>query len=85
MFWKVVKTSFSDKMRGSENITLIENEDIVYEGKKISEIFNDFFGNAVTNLIIPETEYSPIIIYGETNTVSINIKRYEKHHNIEKN
>ena len=71
-------------MRGSENITLIENEEIVYEGKKISEIFNEFFGNAVTNLNIPEAEYSPLIIEGETNTVSIAIKRYEKHPSIEK-
>ena len=83
-FWKVAKPSFSDKMRGSENITLIENEEIVYEGKKISEIFNEFFGNAVINLNIPEAEYSPLIIEGETNTVSIAIKRYEKHPSIEK-
>ena len=63
-----LKPSFSDKMRGSKNITLIENEEIVYEGKKISEIFNEFFWQR-SILNIPEAEYSPLIIEGETNTI----------------
>ena len=47
MFWKVIKPSFSDKAMSNENITLVENNEIVSEVKKICEIFNDFFSNAV--------------------------------------
>ena len=38
VFWKVVKPSFSDKIKGNENITLIENHEIINEEKKICEL-----------------------------------------------
>ena len=34
MFWKVIKPSFSDKATSNENITLVENNEIVSEVKK---------------------------------------------------
>ena len=84
MFWKVIKPSFSDKAISNENITLVENNEIVSEVKKICEIFNDFFSNAVINLNIPETEYSSTIIAGTNEIVSIAIERYEHHPSIAK-
>ena len=84
MFWKVIKPSFSDKAMRNENITLVENNEIVSEVKKICEIFNDFFSNAVINLNIPETEYSSTIIAGTNDIVSIAIERYENHPSIAK-
>ena len=50
LFWKVIKPSFSDKACGSENITLIENEEIINNEKEICGIFNNFFNAIVTNL-----------------------------------
>ena len=72
------------KILASENITLVENNEIVSEVKKICEIFNDFFSNAVINLNIPETEYSSTIIAGTNDLVSIAIERYENHPSIAK-
>ena len=50
-----MKPYFSDK---AENITLVENNEIINNENKICETFNDFFSNIVSNLNIPETEYS---------------------------
>ena len=78
-FWKTVKPLFSEKVTTSQNITLIENNIIVDDDKLVSEIFNEFFRNVVTNLNI------------ENNTGLINnniivedpvfkaVNKYEKH------
>ena len=49
-FWKTVKPFFSEKISSNENIVLIEKEEIISEDNRISELFNDFFRNAVINL-----------------------------------
>ena len=51
-FWKIIKPLFSEKCFTNENITLIEKNEIIEDDNKISEIFNDFFTNAVKNLNI---------------------------------
>ena len=43
MFWKAVKPLFSEKTVSTDNITLIENNIIISEDKKVAEIFNSFF------------------------------------------
>ena len=70
LFWKVIKPSFSDKAPKNECIILVENEEIVRDEKNICEILNNFFGNAVSNLNIPETEYSSRKIGELTDIVS---------------
>ena len=47
LFWKVIKPSFSDKVVSNENITLVENNEIISNENKICEIFNDFFSNTL--------------------------------------
>ena len=42
LFWKVIKPSFSDKAVSNVNTTLVENEEIISDEKRICEIFNDF-------------------------------------------
>ena len=42
-FWKTVKPFLSEKSKKASKITLIENEKIVSEDKKIAKIFNDYF------------------------------------------
>ena len=84
LFWKVIKPTFSDKAVSNVNTTLVENEEIVSDEKRICEIFNDFFSNTVSNLNIPETEHSSKIIDGIDDTVSIAIERYKNHPSITK-
>ena len=45
------ETVFSPKkISSNENIVLIEKDEIISEDNRISEIFNDFFHNAVASL-----------------------------------
>ena len=83
-FWKVIKPTFSDKAVRNVNITLVENEKIISDEKRICEFLNDFFSNTVYNLNIPETEYSSKIIDGIDDTVSISIERYKNQPSITK-
>ena len=56
MFWKTVKSSFSDKSNNFESITLVENDSIVSDDNEVANIFNEDFSNLVEdlNLNIPE-------------------------------
>ena len=81
LFWKVIKPSFSDKARVSGNITLVENNEIINNVTEICEIFNNFFGDIVANLNIPEIPCSPNCD-GINDTVSMAIKKYENHPSI---
>ena len=49
-FWNIVKPFFSDKVVTSENITLLENNDIFEDDENVSNIFNNFFSNVVKSL-----------------------------------
>ena len=63
----MVKSLFTDKVRTMEQITLIENDEIIYNAKDVSEVFNTFFSiavkvlniepnNAIINAIITESD-----------------------------
>ena len=84
LFWKVIKPSFSDKTISNENVTLVESEEIITDEKRVSEIFNEYFGNIVASLNIPKTECDSKIIEGINDTVSTAIKRCELHPSIMK-
>ena len=53
-FWKTVKPLLSNKVKSSEEIPLVEGEEIITEDGENAEILNKFFSNAVKNLKIPE-------------------------------
>ena len=53
LFWKTIKPFLSDKIQNSDQILLIENENVIENNNEICEIMNDFFSNIVTNLNIP--------------------------------
>ena len=57
-FWKSVKPLFNEQAVSTDTITLVESNAIVSDDAKVSEIFNQFFGSAVTNMEIPP--YEPI-------------------------
>ena len=51
-FWKTVKPIFTHKGSKSNNIILVENEEILSDTAKISEIMNDYFVNVTKDLDI---------------------------------
>ena len=87
-FWKTVKPLFSEKNVSTDNITLIENNVIVSEDKKVAEIFNCFFSNAVKNLNIDSYEHFSFDNYilckeNESDDPIITaIEKYEEHPSI---
>ena len=49
-FWKTAKSFFSDKSKNFENISLIENSNLLTDDFEIAETFNKYFQNLVTDL-----------------------------------
>ena len=49
-FWKTVKVFFCDKSNNSENISLIENDNLLPNNFEITETFRKYFQNLVPNL-----------------------------------
>ena len=82
-FWKTVKPLFSDKIKTSENITLIENNEIVNTSAKTAELFNSYFSNAVKLLNIVRDEKLVINSY-DTDPILDAIKTFEEHPSIMK-
>ena len=56
LFWKTIKPYFSNKAVNNENMTLIENDEIVTNEKEISEIFNKYFIHVVASLEITKKD-----------------------------
>ena len=50
MFWKKVKSFFSNKSNNFENISLIEKGKLLSDDFEIAETFNNYFQNLVPNL-----------------------------------
>ena len=60
-FWDTVKPFLNDKgSHGHENITLLEDGEIIREGYKISEIFNDHYVNIIKNITGKKQEESQV-------------------------
>ena len=53
MFWKTVAPLFSNKSKASNKITLPENEKLITNDQKSSEVFNNYFNSIVEELNIP--------------------------------
>ena len=51
-FWKIIKSFFSDKSSNSENISLIENGNLLTDDFEIAETFNKYVQNLVPNLYL---------------------------------
>ena len=49
-FWKTVKSFFSNKSNSFENMSLIENGNLLTNDLEIAETFNKYFQNLVPNL-----------------------------------
>ena len=53
-FWKTFKVFFSDKMKSSDEIILVEKEQIISKDDETVTIFNDYFSTLVTKLKIKQ-------------------------------
>ena len=51
-FWQIVKPLFSEKVNTSENITLVDNNNIISSEIEIAEKLITFFSNTVKELNI---------------------------------
>ena len=80
-FWKTVKPFFSEKSVTTENITIVDKNEIYEDDEKVSEIFNDFFSNAVNNLNIPKY-VSLIQDSDESDPIMKAIIKYNNHDSI---
>ena len=84
-FWKTVKPLFSEKTVSSQNIILIDSSITVKDDQDVSELFSDFFNDAVKNLDINMNKnvISSDIIK-ETDPISLAINKYKNHPSIKK-
>ena len=80
-FWKNVKPFFKENTTTKEKIILYDNNEIHDDDLKVANIFNDYFGNAVTNLDIPTI---PTISINKVDIDPLlqSIKKYDTHPSI---
>ena len=81
-FWKTVKPFLSDKSVKSSKITLIAEDGIITDDKKIAETFNTFYTNIVTNLKIPEYKDQEFIDNCIADPISTILAKYKNHPSI---
>ena len=83
-FWALNKPFFSDKGNFSNNIILIENDEIINDPTDVANVLNDFFKNAVHKLNIA----TPIEHITDTDDlvdpIEIAIQKYKNHPSIKK-
>ncbi len=53
-FWDAVKPMISDKYKGSNEITLLENSTIVNDGIQVANIMNDYYVNITKDIGSPD-------------------------------
>ena len=83
-FWKSVKPLFNEQAVSTDTITLIENNIMVSDDGKVSEIFNDYFGNAVKNLDIPPYVPPQENTVPSDDTIRSIIEKYKNHPSVMK-
>ena len=77
-FWKTVRPNFSDKDNKSSKITLVENNIVIADKKRVSELMNKYFINITKNLNLK----APII--NTTDDIQSLTKNYDNHISIRK-
>ena len=81
-FWKTMKPFFSEKCVSKEKITLVEDNEIYEDDKRISEIFINFFSDAVKNLNIEVNTDILLDDQNEMDPINKAIKKYTNHPSI---
>ena len=76
-FWKIVKPLFSEKVNANENITLVENNNIISSEIEIAEKLNALFSNIVKELNIKVKEDLLCDVSDINNPVERAIQKYK--------
>ena len=82
IFWLTVKFFLSDKIVSKEQITLVENNEIISEDSDVAQTFNSFFSNIVTNLKIPAYAVSNSNLENVADPIIKLILKYRDHPSI---
>ena len=82
-FWKIVKPLFSEKVNKNENITLVENNNIISSETEIAEKLNAFFSNIVKELNIKVKEDLLCDVSDINDPVERAIQKYKNHPSIQ--
>ena len=56
-FWKIIKSSFTDKTKNRQTINLVEDGQLTNDDQKKAEIFKEFYSKVVENLDIKENSF----------------------------
>ena len=81
LFWKTIKSSFSDKIVTRDRIHLTENDEPVKTELETAETLNYCFENVIRKLMIPNySEYDPLIDRVENRTIR-KIREIQKYRN----
>ena len=82
-FWKIVESLFSEKVNMNENITLVENNNIISSEIEIAEKLNDFFSNIIQELNIKVKEDLLCDVSDINDLVERAIQKYKNHPSIQ--
>ena len=77
-FWKTIKPFFSNKGLNTNNMMLVENNEIVCEEEIIANIMNNYFTNITTYVKLKPTEIDP-----KANLESI-IDTFQNHESVQR-
>ena len=78
-FWKIVKPLFSEKVTANENITLVDNTNIISSDIEIAEKLNAFFSNVLKELNIKMKEDLLCDVSNINDPVERAIQKYKNH------
>ena len=62
-FWKTVRPYFSDKDNKSSKITLVENNIVIADEKRVAELMNKYFINIAKNLNLKALRINTTMIF----------------------
>ena len=79
-FWKQINPFFSDKSQSYNNITLVENNEIISDPVKCAEIMNNFFSDSVMELNIDRELHTNVT--DATDPVTRSVEKYKNHPSI---
>ena len=82
IFWKTIKSFFTDKGVNHDNITLVENDETVTDNKEISETLNNFFSEVVTNFNLPQYHDPTVNVDDIEDPVARSVEKYKNHPSI---
>ena len=83
-FWETVKPAFSDKGRSNLKITLIKNDTLILNDKKVAETMNDYFVSITDSSCLKKNSAVTISTEGISDPIERAIIKYSKHPSIRK-